>query len=84
MNSIDIANTLLIKLRNGKVGFAYRTKGGRTRFALGTLKPRYTPNNYVEGKPLQVVTSYTDCVTYWDLQKKGWRRCCVGNILFII
>lgn len=60
-------------LREGCVEFEYTKKDGTTRIAVGTTKLDLFKDspNYKESKGERKVSS--DIITYWDLDKDGWR-----------
>ena len=60
-------------LSEGSVEFEYTKKDGTTRIAVGTTNPDLFKDspNYKESKGERVVSS--DIITYWDLDKEGWR-----------
>ena len=60
-------------LREGVVEFEYIKKDGTTRIATGTTKLELFEDspNYKESNGRRSVSD--DIVTYWDLNKDGWR-----------
>ena len=60
-------------LREGVVEFEYIKKDGTTRIATGTTKLELFEDspNYKESNGKRSVSD--DIITYWDLNKDGWR-----------
>lgn len=60
-------------LQEGVVEFEYTKKDGTTRVAVGTTKLDLFKDspNYKESNEKRLVSD--DIVTYWDLDKDGWR-----------
>ena len=65
--TVDELRTIL---REGTVNFQYTKRDGTERFACGTLKPEYIPE---EMKPSDNSTYKANNLRYFDLDKNEWR-----------
>ena len=67
-------NKLKEQLKNGIAEFDFEKKDGTIRHAKGTTNfdvCKESSENFVE--PKGVKESNPDYITYWDVEKEGWR-----------
>ena len=60
-------------LREGSVEFEYTKKDGTTRIAVGTTKLDLFKDSANYKQPVGSREVNSDIITYWDLDKDGWR-----------
>lgn len=78
---LQLAAILVEKMREGVVTFAYKKEStGEARIAHGTLNKALFHYEYksADRKPSEGI------ITYWDMDKQGWRSLHEGNILQIL
>lgn len=78
---LHLAATLVEKMRDGVVTFAYKKEStGEARIAHGTLNGALFHYEYKTAgrKPAEGI------ITYWDMDKQGWRSLHGENILQIL
>ena len=64
-------NELRTALKSSKVKFQYTKINGEVRKAYGTQNPEFIPDNF---KVTSINDSDKKVVTYFDLDKMGWRN----------
>jgi hypothetical protein len=66
------------RLQSGIVNFAFRTKAGGIRFAMGTLNLSHIPQDlHPKGNPAS-----PKVLPYYDLDVQGWRSLQVSQIVY--
>jgi hypothetical protein len=69
---------LKIRLQRGIVNFAFRTKAGGIRFAMGTLNMAHIPQD----KRPKGNEASPKVLPYYDLDVQGWRSLQVSQIVY--
>ena len=69
-------NELRAALKSSKVKFQYTKMNGEVRKAYGTQNPEFIPDDF---KVTSVNDSDKKVVTYFDLDKIGWRNVSVTS-----
>lgn len=64
-------NELRAALKSSKVKFQYTKMNGEIRKAYGTQNPEFIPEDF---KSTSINESNKKVITYFDLEKMGWRN----------
>ena len=72
---------LLEQLHSRIVRFSYRKMDGSLREAIGTLKPSVLDKLSANTKPRRRISSRSDCIVYYDLDREDWRCFCPENFV---
>ena len=83
IKSTEAAAALREKLQQGETHFVFKKKDGSKRNAIGTLNFDIIPTEDTQFKSEEQREERQDQVTYYDLEKMGWRCCKTENILEI-
>lgn len=70
-------------LREGTIEFEYTKKDGTTRIAVGTTKLDLFKDSPNYKQPVGNREVNSDIITYWDLDKDGWRSFNGNNLVHI-
>lgn len=70
-------------LREGAIEFEYTKKDGTTRIAVGTTKLDLFKDSPNYKQPVGNREVNSDIITYWDLDKDGWRSFNGNNLVHI-
>ncbi len=72
---LALGNELRRRMQNGVVLFFYHKKDGSIRRAFGTTMPALAKAHSMNGG-----SSYK-VITYWDVEKAGWRSCQLHSLI---
>lgn len=70
-------------LREGAIEFEYTKKDGTTRIAVGTTKLDLFKDSQNYKQPVGNREANSDIITYWDMDKDGWRSFNGNNLVHI-
>ena len=70
-------------LREGTIEFEYTKKDGTTRIAVGTTKLDLFKDSVNYKQPAGNREVNSDIITYWDMDKDGWRSFNGNNLVHI-
>ena len=70
-------------LREGIIEFEYTKKDGTTRIAVGTTKLDLFKDSANYKQPVGNREVNSDIITYWDMDKDGWRSFNGNNLVHI-
>ena len=72
---LALGNELRRRMQNGVVLFFYHKKDGSIRRAFGTTMPALAKAHSMNGG------SSNKVITYWDVEKAGWRSCQLHSLI---
>ena len=82
MATINLSESIVKKLAEGPVEFAYRKKSGELRIAKGTTNLSHIPEeNHPQGYERTI--KRPDNKPYWDLNSNGWRAFNLGQVVWV-
>lgn len=81
-DTVSFADDLRNKLHEGVVAFKYKKVNGEIRKAIGTLNISFS-DELAEYVASDKASNKTGVVSYWDIEKKGWRSVKEENIIEI-